>query len=145
MPANFWNGTLGAGRLGLATVPQKPKSQRRTFRKARPPPGSRPGTLALTSGSAPPRIHVYADSPDGVREQDVPDVEELARLIEPETVAWIDVRGLGDERALRRIGDMPELRGRFGYPIVLAIMGGVAAGLLLYFRRRGWIGRGRGR
>ena len=40
---------------------------------------------------------------------------------------------------------MPELHGRFGYPIVLAIMSGVAAGLLLYFRRRGWIGRGRGR
>jgi magnesium transporter len=37
---------------------------------------------------------------------------------------------------------MPELGWRYGYPAVLALMAAVAGGLLLYFRRLGWIGRG---
>jgi magnesium transporter len=36
---------------------------------------------------------------------------------------------------------MPELRWRFGYLAALGTMGFVAAGLLFFFRRRGWIGR----
>ena len=35
--------------------------------------------------------------------------------------------------------NMPELRWRWGYPMALAIMGGVAFGLVLWFRRRGWL------
>jgi len=36
--------------------------------------------------------------------------------------------------------NMPELRWRFGYPLALAVMAGVAGGLLWWFRRRGWLG-----
>ncbi|MFN0243688.1 MAG: magnesium/cobalt transporter CorA [Planctomycetota bacterium] len=36
--------------------------------------------------------------------------------------------------------NMPELRARYGYPLSLAAMALVAAGLLYYFRRKGWIG-----
>ena len=35
--------------------------------------------------------------------------------------------------------NMPELKWRYGYLISLAIMGAVAGGLLIYFRRRRWI------
>jgi magnesium transporter len=38
--------------------------------------------------------------------------------------------------------NMPELRWAWGYPFALALMAAVAAGLLLYFRRRGWLGSG---
>jgi magnesium transporter len=38
--------------------------------------------------------------------------------------------------------NMPELGWAFGYPFVLALMASVAGGLLLYFWRRGWLGRG---
>lgn len=34
----------------------------------------------------------------------------------------------------------PELQWRWGYPLVLLVMAGVASGLLLFFRRRGWLG-----
>jgi len=37
--------------------------------------------------------------------------------------------------------NMPELRERNAYFVVLAIMTTVAVGMLLYFRHRGWIGR----
>lgn len=33
---------------------------------------------------------------------------------------------------------MPELRWRYGYPATLGLMGAVAAGLIYYFKRRGW-------
>jgi magnesium transporter len=36
---------------------------------------------------------------------------------------------------------MPELRERFGYPLVLGAMGLVSGSVLLYFWRRGWLGR----
>ncbi len=35
---------------------------------------------------------------------------------------------------------MPELRSRWGYPAALASMLSVAIGMLIYFRRRGWLG-----
>jgi len=37
--------------------------------------------------------------------------------------------------------NMPELNWYFGYPLALAVMAAIAAGLLLYFRRKGWLGR----
>jgi magnesium transporter len=39
--------------------------------------------------------------------------------------------------------NMPELGWRFGYPASLAVMVAIAAGLLFYFRRKGWVGKGR--
>lgn len=37
--------------------------------------------------------------------------------------------------------NMPELRWYFGYPFALALMGSIAFVLLIYFWRKGWIGR----
>jgi magnesium transporter len=35
--------------------------------------------------------------------------------------------------------NMPELGWGFGYPLALALMVGIAGGLLLFFRRKGWL------
>ena len=37
---------------------------------------------------------------------------------------------------------MPELRERWGYPVTLGVMAGIAGIIWWYFRRRGWINRG---
>jgi magnesium transporter len=37
--------------------------------------------------------------------------------------------------------NMPELHSRYGYYAVWAIMAMVAVGMLLFFKRRGWIGK----
>jgi magnesium transporter len=37
--------------------------------------------------------------------------------------------------------NMPELHSLWGYPVLLAIMATVAVGMVLYFRKIGWIGR----
>jgi len=39
--------------------------------------------------------------------------------------------------------NMPELRWFFGYPFALVLMAVVAFGILLWFRRKGWIGNGK--
>lgn len=36
---------------------------------------------------------------------------------------------------------MPELKWRYGYVAVWMLMIAITAGLLVWFRRRGWIGR----
>ncbi|MHB8079194.1 MAG: magnesium/cobalt transporter CorA [Candidatus Krumholzibacteriia bacterium] len=38
--------------------------------------------------------------------------------------------------------NMPELRWRYGYPLALGVMATAASGLLIGFRRRGWLGGG---
>jgi magnesium transporter len=38
---------------------------------------------------------------------------------------------------------MPELKQRWGYPLVLATMALVAGVVLVFFRRKGWIGKNR--
>lgn len=35
--------------------------------------------------------------------------------------------------------NMPELRSPYGYPIILGLMAAMSLGMLVYFRRRGWI------
>lgn len=39
--------------------------------------------------------------------------------------------------------NMPELRWYLGYPLSLALMAATTIGMLVYFRRKGWIGAGR--
>jgi magnesium transporter len=36
--------------------------------------------------------------------------------------------------------DMPELHARWGYPVLLGVMTALGIGMLLYFRRQGWLG-----
>ncbi len=76
------------------------------FRKRHPPAGSRPGTLVIPAGALPPKIHVLDYGPDAVEERDVASVEDLAAFIERDTVTWVDVQGIGDEAAIRRIGEL---------------------------------------
>jgi magnesium transporter len=42
----------------------------------------------------------------------------------------------------RSLWNMPELDWEWGYPFALALMATVAAALLFYFRKRGWLGSG---
>ena len=86
------------------------------MRKRRPPSGAPPGALAARAGHAPARVHTYSYGPAGLREADVADLGELARLRDNRTALhWIDIQGLDDADTVRRIGDI------FGiHPLVLA-------------------------
>jgi len=96
---------------------RRSKPKQRSFRKTRPPPGARPGTLEIPRGSPPPRIHVTRYDRDSLDEREVQDVEELAQVPAPgaQQTTWIDVRGLGDQAVLERIGAIFRL-----HPLALA-------------------------
>jgi len=87
----------------------------RRYHKRRPPAGSVAGALAVAEGGAPLRIHVIDYRGSQIEERDVSDVNELARYRGSDTVTWVEVEGLGDERALRRIGEIFEI-----HPLALA-------------------------
>ena len=74
------------------------------FRKSQPPPGSRPGTLAIPQGSSRPHVRVVSYDAEGITERDIQDVEELSAFVAPDRTTWVDIHGFGDEALLRRIG-----------------------------------------
>jgi magnesium transporter len=76
------------------------------FHKQNPPPGSRPGTLAIPPDSPPPRIHVCQYTADELLERPIGQVEELVPFATSDKTTWVDVRGLGDEAVLRRIAEL---------------------------------------
>lgn len=87
----------------------------RIRKRRRPPPGASPGTLAIPAGAPRPRIHAFSYDAEHLSERDVPDVETLAALRAEGRVLWVDVQGLGDERTLRRLGELFAL-----HPLLLA-------------------------
>ncbi len=80
------------------------------FEKAHPPPGSRPGTLALPAGSPPPRLRLVAYDEQGIEEREIDHVEDLAPYAHATRTTWIGVQGFGDEHVLRRIADLFDIQ-----------------------------------
>ncbi len=76
------------------------------FQKRHPPVGSRPGTLVIPETAVPPVIKVIDYTSERVTETEVSDVEDLRSYIESDSVTWIDVQGLGDEKTIRAIGEL---------------------------------------
>lgn len=79
---------------------------RRTPRKM-PEPGARPGTIASTEGAAPPVFTRFEYCATGV-EQSSFELDELEGALQPTDgkMVWIDVNGVGDVVALRKIGEL---------------------------------------
>lgn len=49
---------------------------------------------------------MYQYTPEAVTERAIDDVEQLRAFAESDTPSWVDVRGLGDERVLRRLAEI---------------------------------------
>ena len=73
------------------------------FRKRHPSVGARPGTLVVSATAPKPKIRVMKYCAESVREFDVADANGLAKVVDEDSVTWIDVQGLGDEGTLRTI------------------------------------------
>lgn len=77
-------------------------------------PGSMPGTLNIESDSSPPVIVLIDyDEAKAIR-QEVATPEECIPFLDSESVSWVDVKGLGSEDILRRLGQVFSL-----HPLVL--------------------------
>jgi len=76
------------------------------FKKRHPKVGARPGTLVIHEDASAPVIHVMDFAETELSEQEVTDWDVLAACLERPTVTWVDVCGLGDEKTLRKIGEI---------------------------------------
>ncbi|UCG88457.1 MAG: magnesium and cobalt transport protein CorA, partial [Gemmatimonadota bacterium] len=76
------------------------------FRKRHTPVGAKPGTLMINAHAQRPVIRVMKYKPNHLEEHDIGVVAQLKDLLEENTVCWIDVQGLGDERVLREFADL---------------------------------------
>ncbi len=79
------------------------------FRKQHPPVGARPGTLAISEQSPPPRVLVTDFNGDYLERQGVSDIEGLKSALRDDCVTWVDVQGFGDQVLFHQIGEVFEL------------------------------------
>ena len=81
--------------------------------RRRPPIGASPGTLVFPAGAT--RLKLIAFDKDQLVEREGLRLDELAALVRPGQVTWLEVEGLGDEAVLRGIAE------RFAiHPLALA-------------------------
>ncbi len=75
-------------------------------RRQRPAPGSPPGTLVADPDAPKPVIRVMAFGPDDLEEFDISNLDQLVGVVGRHPVTWINIDGLGDVEAIRRIGEI---------------------------------------
>jgi magnesium transporter len=77
------------------------------FKPRRSLPGSSPATLVphLTDGIAvPPRITLIEFDTNQCEEREITDLADLDRKLDKSKITWINIDGLGDVEALKRLG-----------------------------------------
>jgi magnesium transporter len=85
-----------------------------TFKKRKPAIGASPGTHVIPPGSQATRIRVFDYCAPSCTEREIADVEDLLPFVDTPTPTWVDLKGFGDERVLKRVVEM------FGlHPLVL--------------------------
>ena len=84
----------------------KPPRRRRSkiHVRARSIPGALPGTLTADPSGTKPVIRVMGYGPEAFEEVQVDDALDIVRLLGKWPVLWINVDGLGDARALNKLG-----------------------------------------
>ena len=85
--------------------PRSPR-KRRYAAPRRTPPGAPPGLLVPDPAAPPPTIRAYGYGPDAFEEHEVRDPEETRAILGRRPVTWVDMDGLGDGRAIARIGEI---------------------------------------
>ncbi len=76
------------------------------FKKRHPPVGSMPGTLVFGDAAQRPAIRVMKYKPGMLQEIDCENAADAHALLDDETICWIDVHGLGDEKTLREFAEL---------------------------------------
>jgi magnesium transporter len=74
-------------------------------RRRRAPPGTAPGTLIPDPEAPRPTYRVISYAPDGYEEASPTTVDEVMAYVGRRSMTWINVDGLGDVEAIRRIGE----------------------------------------
>ncbi|QKD81415.1 magnesium/cobalt transporter CorA [Thermoleptolyngbya sichuanensis A183] len=77
-------------------------------------PGALPGTLTIEDDAPPPVITLIDYCEDSATRIPINEPEEAIPYLDAESVSWVDVKGLGSEDVLKRLGNIFNL-----HPLVL--------------------------
>jgi magnesium transporter len=77
-------------------------------------PGTLPGTLTIPEGASPPVIVLIDYNEEKAERLDAATPEDCIPYLDTNSVSWVDVKGLGSEDILRRVGQVFDL-----HPLVL--------------------------
>ncbi|MFH1265097.1 MAG: magnesium/cobalt transporter CorA [Planctomycetota bacterium] len=69
-------------------------------------PGSVPGTVAVDPEANRPVVRVIRYGPDNLEEKEVADLDSVGKLVDRQSVTWVDVQGLGDAATITRLGEI---------------------------------------
>ena len=72
-------------------------------------PGSEPGTLSIEPDAYPTEINIFDYTPERIDHSKGLTAKEIIPYLDTESVSWIDIQGLGDEKVLREIGEIFQL------------------------------------
>ena len=72
-------------------------------------PGSAPGTLSIEPDAYPTEIDIFDYTPERVNHSQNLTTQEIIPYLDTESISWIDIQGLGDEKILREIGEIFKL------------------------------------
>ena len=76
--------------------------------------GSTPGTLTIEDNAPAPELVLIDYAEDNALQIDLPHLQDCLPYLDTESVAWLDVRGLGSEPVMRDLGHIFKL-----HPLVL--------------------------
>jgi len=77
------------------------------FKKRRPPVGARPGSLNIDACGLKPKVRVVHFNENKLSDREIEDVEELKGILaDSDDVLWVSVDGFGDEKVIRRVGEI---------------------------------------
>jgi len=71
--------------------------------------GTSPGQIHVDPDAEPTRISVISYGPDSFDERQIASVEEIDEVLERYPVTWVNVDGLGDADAIRKLGEYFEI------------------------------------
>jgi magnesium transporter len=72
-------------------------------------PGSEPGTLSIEPDAYPTEINIFDYTPERIDHSKGLTAQEIIPYLDTESVSWIDIQGLGNEKVLREIGEIFQL------------------------------------
>ncbi|MBW4542017.1 MAG: magnesium/cobalt transporter CorA [Myxacorys chilensis ATA2-1-KO14] len=97
--------------VSIVTREEEPDSQMEYFYDV---PGSMPGTLRIPADALPPVIGLIDYNEQKAVRLQIERPEECLPYLDSDSVSWVDVKGLGSEDVLQRVGRVFEL-----HPLVL--------------------------
>jgi magnesium transporter len=72
-------------------------------------PGSAPGTLSIEPDAYPTEINIFDYTPEHINHNQRLTTQEIIPYLDYESVSWVDIQGLGDEKILREMGEIFKL------------------------------------